>query len=230
MKHATRLVVSTLLAVTIGFGSLLSFPWFVHAQTEQSSSPSAELREIIRQRIEETIQEKKTTKTEYIGTLGTITKVSSSTFSMIDTLGLERTVELTNATTLLVDGDPATLADISINAGVVVMGTALDEVVINAKRILVQDEDFSETREVFLGSITKKSNTSITISNRGTGEMLDLALLRTTSYEDSLGNTISLKNVQEDQSVLIVTNLNKNKERFVSRLRLLVPVESLETE
>ena len=230
MKHTFRLVISTFLALAISFGSLLSVPWFAHAQTEESSSPSAELREIIRQRIEETIQEKKTPKTEYIGTLGTVTKVSSSTFSMTDTLGLERTVELTDETTLLVDGDPATLTDISINAGVVVMGTAVDEVLINAKRILVQDEDFSETREVFLGSITEKSNSSITLSNRGTGEMLDLALLRTTSYEDSLGNTISLTDVQEDQSVLIVTDLDKDEDRFVSRLRLLVPVESLETE
>lgn len=230
MKHTTRLIVSTFLAVAISFGSLLIAPWFVQAQTEESSSPSAELREIIRQRIEETIQEKKTTKTEYIGTLGTVTKVSSSTFSMIDTLGLERTVELTDETTLLVDGDPATLADVSINAGVVVMGTALDEVLINAKRILVQDEDFSETREVFLGSITEKANTSITISNRGTEEMLDLALLRTTVYEDSLGNTISLADIQEDQAVLIVTDLDNDEERYVSRLRLLVPVESLETE
>ncbi len=100
----------------------------------------------------------------------------------------------------------------------------------SAKRILVQDDPFTETREVLLGSITEKSNTEISLSTRGTNESLELTLLRTTTYEDSLGNPITLANVQVDQSVLIITDIDRNDERYVSRLRLLVPVESLETD
>ncbi len=230
ITHTRHLTIPAFIALCFVFFTLGIFPWIAQAQTESATSPSAELREIIRQRIEETIQDKKSNGPKYIGTLGTISKVSSSTFSFIDTLGRERTVELTSNTTLLIDGDSAELSDVSINAGVVIMGTALDEVLINAKRILVQEKDFSETREVFLGTITEKTNSKITVTTRGTGEALDLALLRTTTYEDLIGESITLATVQEDQSVLIITDLDKDSNRYVSRLRVLVPAESLETE
>jgi len=206
----------------------VAFPWYAQAQSESATSPSAELREIIRQRIEETIQEKKDVGPKYIGTLGAVTKVSTSTFSIIDTLGLERTVEITADTALLVNGKTAEITDISINDGAVIMGTALDEVVLSARRVLIQDEDFTESREVFLGTITAKTATSITLASRATNEELTFDLVRATTYEDSLGTEVSLQNVLVDQSAFIITDLDDD-ERFVTRLRLLVPVELSET-
>lgn len=229
MHHRTQLTLSSVLALTIVFGACLVFPWGAQAQ-DDTTSPSAELREIIRQRIEETIQEKNSAGPAFIGTLGTVTKVSSSTFSLTDTLGRERTVEMTSDTALLIDGEDGELTDISINSGAVVMGTARDEVIITARRVLIQDEDFSESREVLLGTVTEKATGALVISTRGTKETYALDIVRDTTYEDSLGNAISLSDVQEDQSVLLITDLDRNDERYVSRLRLLVPVESLETD
>lgn len=223
----TILFVASVMTVLAG----LAIPFsFAHAQTETDTSPSAELREIIRQRIEETIQDKKTTTPEYIGTLGTISKVGTGTFTITDSQGRERTIEISPNTTILLNGKKAELKDLSINAGAVIMGSALDEVIINAKRILVQDAAFTETREVFLGSITGMNSSQITFTARATDETVTANLLRTSEYEDSIGNEISVRDIEEDQAILIITNIDKNDQRFVEKLRLLIPIDSIETD
>ncbi|MCD8485071.1 hypothetical protein LRY65_02070 [Candidatus Woesebacteria bacterium] len=230
--HQTRVRLILSSGIALGVVSLMSavLPWSALAQTtDETTSPSAELREIIRQRIEETIQEKESNGPEYIGTLGTVSKVSTNTFTITDSMGLERTIQPTSDSVLLLDGDPTELSDISIGSGAVVMGSPLDEVIIEAKRILIQEDDFTETREVFLGTLTEKGTNAVTISTRGTNEELVIDTNRQTEYEDSVGTSIALSDIEEEQSVLIVTDTDDD-DRIATHIRLLVPVESVKTD
>ncbi len=231
LTHRTHHIAYTV-ALVLAFSAAALLPVQIQAQNE-TTSPSAELREIIRQRIEETIQETSQEGPEFIGTLGTVSSVSTNTFTITDTLGFERTIQPSASSTLLVEDEPAELSDISIGNGAVIMGAALDEVIIEAERMLIQEDDFTESREVILGSVDEKSTTSLSVTSRGTGETSEIALQRSTEYEDSLGTAITLADIEENQSVLIITDVDEGddeKDRYATRVRLLVPVESVETD
>jgi hypothetical protein len=193
----------------------------------QSPSPSgsAELREIIRQRIEQTMDEKNNPKSEFIGTLGTITKVGTSTFSLMDTTGRERTIDISPTTTILSKNAPVKLSDLTINSGAVVMGTAVDEVILAARRVLVQEDNFAENRTVLLGTVEAiEKNTVLKLRERDSRELSILEMRTTTKYEDIVGTPVEKKLLEADQSVLVILDIDANKKQYVRRVRLLVPV------
>lgn len=200
------------------------------AQTNSAqTTPSAELRQVIRDRIEQTLQEKKQPgAVEFIGTIGTITKINPATFLLVDTVGRERTVEIGPATTLLSGDKAVALADITLNSSAVVMGLPVDDIVIEARRVLISTQAINETREVFLGSIDKLSRTSLTFTTRSTQEIITVPLTRTTVLEDSLGNEITINDLDENQSIIVVTDAGTNNQRTTNRVRLLVPIENQE--
>lgn len=198
-----------------------------HAQTNSAqTTPSAELRQVIRDRIEQTLQEKKQPgAVEFLGTIGTITKINPSTFMLVDTIGRERTVEVNpETTTLLSAGKPIALSDITLNSSAVVMGLPADDIVIEARRVLVTTTPFTETREVFLGSIGDVTRTSLTMTTRGSEEIVSAPILRTSQFEDSLGNDILVTDLAENQSILLITSTDATGKRNVARVRLLVPL------
>lgn len=190
-----------------------------------SASPTAESTRRVIERIQEAVRENRQDGPRFIGVLGTITKVGTSTFTLTDVRGLERTIQVAPTTTLLLNGKNAALADLAIAAGAVVMGSAQDEVVVDARRILVQDKDFSETRQTYVGSIQKWDGKMLQLAVRGSQEVQAWNVGRKVVLEDALGNPITTKDIQVDQAAVIITNETAPGKIDVIHLRLMVTLQ-----
>lgn len=205
---------------------LIVFPSLVEAQ---SATPSAEIRRLIRERIEQTIQEKNPETEKLLGTLGSVQKVSERTFTIVDTLGRERTIQLSDTTVMRFNNQPLALKDLSINAGAAIIGVMQDDIIINARRIYVTDGAFVERRQVNVGTITEWKNSELTLAIRGSDAVATWKTVRKPVFEDSLGNTITAKDIQADRAAIIVTEEDAAGNRLISRIRLLVPVTELKS-
>ncbi len=221
MKHLT---LSTMLVTTL-FGVGLIMTGSVQAQSA-STTPSAEIRRMIRERIEQTIQEKVPQANQTMGTIGTIQKVGEKTFTITDTLGRERTIELLDNASIRLNNQTIAFKDLSINSGVAVIGKLQDDIVIRAARVYVNDTAFVERRQVNIGTITAWKNNELTLSIRGSSATATWKTSTKPRLEDSLGNPITAKDIQPDQAALVVTEENSTGTRTITRLRLLIPVES----
>lgn len=221
----TQLLTTT--ALTLALSALVAVPQYVRAQTPSpSSSASAELRRVIRERIEQTLAEDEIQQPQFIGTLGTITQVGTSTFTIVNSQGRERTIQVLPTTVMQQQGKNVKITDLAIQSGAAVIGRAIDDVVIEARRVIVTTDAFVENRQVALGTIMKIGPTSLSFQRRGTSEDQAEAFLltRNTRYEDSLGNTLKLSDIEEAQAALLIVKPNANNQLEVIRLRLLVPM------
>ncbi len=190
-----------------------------------SATPSAELRRIIRERIEQTLQEN-TSDQRLLGTLGSIQKVGGQTFTIQDSLGRERTVQLTSDATIIQGKQTLALKDLSINSGAAVVGRMLDDIIIEARRVFIVENGFAETRQVTVGNITAWKNNELQMTIRGTDQNAVWDAARRPIFEDSLGNPIAAKDIQVDQAALVITQEDAQGTRTFTRLRLLAPVSS----
>lgn len=190
-----------------------------------SATPSAELRRIIRERIEQTLQEN-TQENRLLGTLGTVQKVGGQTFTILDTLGRERTVQLSTDAQITQGKTTIALKDMSINSGVAIVGRMIDDIIIEARRVFLVDNTWAERRQVYVGNITAWKNNELSLAIRGTDQTAVWDVSRKPRYEDSLGNTITAKEITADQAALVVTQEDDQGIRTAIRIRLLAPVES----
>ena len=192
----------------------------VHAQT-QTTSPSAELREIIRQRLEQTLQAE--TGDRLIGVVGSVTRVSASTFVLTDPSGMERTIVVSpDSTSFAATAQVSGISDLSIDSGVAVIGTSPDSVLINARRVIPAPRPFSETRRVALGSVETFERSSLTLRERGNDQITTVDITTATKFEDILGNTVPRSTIQEDESILVIIDDSANGRPFAKRVRILV--------
>lgn len=210
------------------FAFLLTAP-LAHAASPSpapaSATPSAELRRIIRERIEQTLQEN-TEEKRLLGTLGTVQKVGGQTFTILDTLGRERTVQLTADAKITQGTQAVALKDMSINSGAAIVGKMIDDIIIEARRVFLVDNTWSERRQVSVGTITTWKTTELSLSIRGTDQTATWNVSRKPRFEDSLGNTITAKDITADQAALVVTQEDDLGVRTVTRIHLLAPVQS----
>lgn len=211
----------------------LSLFLFLTGQQVLAQSPtptattSAELRQAIRERIEETLQEEEISPL-YMGYIGVIEQVGSATFSFVDPLGSERTVQLLSTANLVEDGTAINLDDLVVGNGVTVMGNPLDELVIEAKRIIMSENDFSETRQVHLGTIVEVPRGELVFQARGQNGQTTWTRGSQVNYEDSLGAEITVTQIEENQAALVVTDEDEDGERFVKKVHLLVAIDEVE--
>jgi hypothetical protein len=215
-----------ILPILITF-ALLIIPGRALAQTpspDQATTSSAELRRAIRERIEETLKDKDVPTQNFLGYIGTITQVGSATFSITCPRGDEKTIQILDGTTLLANGKPITLSDLVVGNGVTVMGTRRDELIIEARRVLMSTDNFTENRQITLGNISALEKQAITLQPRGDQPAVTWPTTRQTAYEDLNGQKITVAQLEEDQSVLVISDVDKDDKRFIKRLRLLVPV------
>lgn len=195
--------------------------------TSKSGTDSAELRESIRERIEKTLQAEDKLP-EFLGYIGTINQVGTATFSFTNPLGTEHTVQVSNETTLLEDGDEIDLDELVIGNGVTVMGSALDELVIEARRVLTSDDTFVENRQVSLGTIAEIDSSELTLVSRQNDQSQTWEINRQTRYEDSLGTSLTRNQIEDNQAALVITDENNDGERFVKKIHLLVALNEVD--
>lgn len=208
----------TMTAALFGLGLLLISGSSVSAQST-TTSPSAELREIIKQRLEKTLEAPQ--EARFIGVVGSVMRVTASTFTLVDPNGRERTVILDTTTSFATSSAIKSLKDLSIDAGVAVIGNTSDDVVIQARRVIPATTPFNETRRVALGSVQTLERNSVTLVERGNGQITSVTIAPTTKFEDILGNTVPRTALQKDESVLIVIDTAGDK-LTAKRIRLLV--------
>ncbi len=221
-SHTTRAksIFVTLLSVSVFslfFGVAHVSP--VLAQT-QTTSPSAELREIIRQRLEQTLQT--SPGSTLLGVVGSVTRVGTATFVLTDPTGREHTVVIDQNTTFAGNAQVNELSDLTIDSGVAVIGTSSDNVLLNARRVIPATKPFVETRRVALGTIETLERSSISVQERGNGQTTSAAITNTTRFEDILGNTVPRTSIQEDEAVLIIIDEATAGRPTAKRIRLLV--------
>ena len=191
----------------------------------QETTSSAELRRAIKERIEETLKDKDNANSQqFFGFIGTITQVGSTTFGLTCPRGDEKTIQIMDSTTLLSNGKPLQINELVVGNGVTVMGTQEDELVIDAQRVLMSTDNFTENRQVTLGNIAEIGKQEITIQPRGEQQQITWPTTRQTTYEDMNGQEITATEIEEDQSALVITDIDKDDKRYIKRLRLLVPV------
>lgn len=205
----------------------------VSAQTttpDPDTTSSAELRQAIKERIEETLKDTDTNRDLYLGFLGTVTQVGSTTFSMTSIQGEEKTVQVTSDTAILSGNQNINLPDLVVGNGVTVMGSLVDDLVMEARRIIMSNGNFSEERHVNLGTITGIGTQEITLQLRGEEQIATWNTSRQTRYEEFDGGTTTRTALEEDQAVLVITDLDQNDQRYIKRVRLLAPVETVATQ
>jgi len=192
--------------------------------SDQETTSSAELRRAIRERIEETLKDKDVPTENFLGYIGTITQVGSATFSLTCPRGDEKTVQILDGSAIVSNGKPIKLSELVVGDGVTVMGTRRDELIIEARRVLMSTDNFSENRQVTLGNITALEKQTMTLKPRGEQQEITWPTTRQTAYEDLNGQKITVNELEEDQSVLVISDVDKDDKRFIKRIRLLVPV------
>lgn len=227
MPSLSTLALFTGITLGLSWGMLSVLPEMTRAQTTKPSTDSAELQKNLRQLLDQTL-EKDNSESQFSGTLGTITKVSANTFQITDTLGHERTIDVESDAVILLEGKTAKLSDLSISSGVAVMGTRVDEVVMNARRVLARAKPYSESREVILGTISDVERTQITVIARKSGETYVFTTNTRSEYEDIVGTKIARTTLDVDQSAILVATRGENNILTLDRLRLLVPIEEEE--
>ncbi len=201
---------------------LVVTPATARAQDDTTTN-SAELNRRIRELIEQTSQEKDDQGQGLIGVLGSVAKVGTSTFTLVDSRGRERTIQVADQTKFTSGKKTVTLQDLSINAGAVVAGQALDDIVVEARRVIVSDSAFVETRRILVGTITQWNRRNLTLEARGSHTTESFAVNNRTHYQDNVGTAITAADIQTDQAVLIVVR-DDGETHTISTLRLLAPL------
>jgi len=215
-----KLILGTALLVT----TLLAAGPVVFAQSP-AATESADLRRAIRERIEQTLQSTEETESPYVGYIGNVEQVGTATFTLITPRGENRTIQVGTNTTMLSGTARIALGDLVIGNGVAVIGQEMDDLVIDALRVIATDAPLEETRQAVIGTITNIDTRSVTLEVRGTGTSESFTLNRNTVYEDIQGTAIVIGDLEVDQSVLLVPDRDAQNQRFVKRLRLLIEAE-----
>jgi hypothetical protein len=199
------------------------------AGTALAQSPvateSADLRRAIRERIEQTLQNTQVTESPYVGYIGNVEQVGTATFTIVTPRGENRTIQIGTATRLVSGSTSIQLSELVIGNSVAVIGQEMDDLVVDALRVIAGDDPLEEDRRAVIGTITNIDTRSITLQVRGSGITESFLINRNTVYEDIQGTKIVVGDLDVDESVLVVTDKDAQNQNFVKRLRLLVAIE-----
>jgi hypothetical protein len=217
----------TIIGFLIAFVITAPFTSPAAAQTaspDPATTTSAELRRAIRERIEETLKDKDSSTQSFRGFIGTITQVGTATFGLTTPYGEEKTIQISPTTAIVSDGKDMKLSELIIGNGIAVIGTPVDELVISARRVLMSDDNYTETRQVSIGAITEIGRQELTLEIRGQQQQVAWPTTTRTAYEDMDGQKIQRTTLEEDQAALVITDLDTADKRYIKRVRLLVPI------
>lgn len=189
-----------------------------------TASPSSDLRKAIKERIEEAVTKTDTevSRQRWLGVVGTVQAVSSSTVSVRDVSGTVWTVNLVDGSKLLDSkGKALKQSDLSVDSLVWAAGQASNDVILDAKRMMVRAA--APVRMVAVGTITELKSASLSLAPRGGGESLSLSTTSRSKYENNDGATLERKSLQSDEAVVVVYTESESGAKTLLRLRQLAP-------
>ena len=79
---------------------------------------------------------------------------------------------------------------------------------------------------VNLGTIMEIGRQEMTLQLRGEEQTVTWPTTRQTVYEELNGEKIQVSILEEDQAVLVITDVDSQDKRYIKRLRLLIPIGS----
>lgn len=189
-----------------------------------TASPSSDLRKAIKERIEEAVTKTDTevSRQRWIGVVGTVQSVSSSTVSVRDVNGTVWTVNLIDGSSLFDSrGKILKQSDLSVDSLVWAAGQASNDVILEAKRMMVRAA--APSRTVTVGTITELKSNSLSLAPRGGGESLSLSTTSRSKYENNDGASLERKALQSDEAVVVIYTESATGTKTLLRLRQLAP-------
>ena len=207
MKNALFLLFSIL---------YLLFAARINAQT---STPSANpIRDAVKEKVQQELDQIKKAVAKR-GFVGTITAKSDSTLTLTNLKSQSRTIAVPADTTIkLSGGKEGTFADLKVGNFILVMGDVDSDNAMTAKRLLVLAKPDPEKRKAVLGTVTKTSSSSLSITT-ATGDTLTVKLTSATDYTPKT----KLANITVGDKVVVVGTSTDSTTLSALLVHLLVP-------
>lgn len=189
-------------------------PLRVSAQTATSaaatSSPSATTQKL-RERIEKVVEEKREQIAGVLdeitgqrrGYIGEIQRVTSETMTL-RTLRGTRIVSIKPTITLQKGTETIKIDQVAVGDWAIVIGSLEDDEIQPDKIIISSTSLRPKPQVVTVGSITKITPTSLSLTDRATGEEYQFTLTKTAKLQDFTGTTIKSTQISPEMQAVVV--------------------------
>jgi len=167
--------------------------------TQETASPSTDVNENLKQRIQEIVKDKTKTTTTLKGYAGVITKIND--INLVINISPDKTLQITtnDTTTIVRLGKEIPPASLSIDEKVIIIGLLDTDEILSAKRIVtVKDTTPTTKRQTTIGSfsslnadIPKKSNIDV---SEITENQIVMAIIET-DLEDNTNTLLLLQKI-----------------------------------
>lgn len=185
----------------------------------QTSSPSANpIRDAVKEKVQQELDQIKKAVAKR-GFVGTITAKSDSTLTLTNLKSQPRTVAVPADTTIkLSGGKEGTFADLKVDTFILVMGDVDSQNVMTAKRLLVLAKPVPDKRKAVLGTVTKTSSSSLSVTTV-TKDALTVKITSATAYTAKT----KLANIAVGDKVVVVGTSTDSTTLSALLVHLLVP-------
>jgi hypothetical protein len=170
------------------------------AIAQTATEGASPLRDSVKQKVAEQLAEIKKSQTKK-AFLGTITTKAEASLALSTVFKETRTVLVSTDTLIkLKSGKDGTLGDLKVGDFVLVMGDADGQNTLTAKRLLIVPAPLEEKRISVFGTVSKKSASSVTLTNLAKEE-LTLKINSSTKYTESK----KLSDIKEGQKITAIS-------------------------
>ena len=228
--------------IIFSFVFLLTPPATVFAATASNSaqdsnaSPSASPEETtmeLKKRIEKVVEEKRDQIKSAIsnllsdkhGYIGEVTRLSQEAITVRQN-GDSRIIPITDDLTIIQKGKKIKAEQIEVGNWVTVIGTGAAEkfkpeyIIVSAESLRPKD------RVVMIGTLTAVGKTTVKVQQRGTSEVREYSVVKTSKLENIDGSAIKITDLEEDLSALVIATKNAKDGWDIVRLRTVTDVKA----
>ena len=222
-------ILTILITIFIGILAISTFD-IAQAQSPTPSdepTPSETTTQNLRERIEKVVKEKQHQIKGVIdnisfqkqGFVGQLERLNEESLTVKTTSGT-RIIPINEEVTFVKNSKNIKVADLAVDNWLVVMGYLEDDT-FSPKRILVSTTTLRpKSYTVQLGSIQEISKSEITFLPRSDGEPIEIALSKSSKYQDIDGQKILKTNLSKDLQALVI-HYNDDGDHILKTIRLL---------
>jgi hypothetical protein len=189
--------------------------------TSPSPSPTATANttQKIRERIDKIVEQKRDQIQGAIedlagqrrGLVGEVQRISAESITIKNIKNEPIVLPLNSDLALVKKGKTIKVEEIAIGDWVVVIGNRSDENFV-PKRLIVANSSLTPAdRVITLGTVKSVSKTEVIVTSRSGQEDRPYSLIKSTSYQDSTGQALTVKALTKDLQVLIIGQENQGK-------------------
>ena len=202
--------------------SLVFLPLQAMAQTEEEASPSPD-DERIKQQVQERIENvlKAADESRKKALIGTLKAIANSALTIETSLGDAQAKLATDAAIINIDREEIELDDLAIGSKLIIMGYAVDETLLEAKRIAVREKFQTPETEPVFGFVTDISSEeeALTIKHPKTETVYLIEVGSSTTITKKIDEEveeIDFDDIEEDDRLVIIGEPGENGEKMIS--------------